>query len=124
MSFITFQQAKARGIIPWTNPIIEFSNYRVYNDKYPVSQLHYLFVPVTSAPAQVANVLEQAYRYGLQLVDDIDTNFTGFNVGINSGVSSGQTIMYPHVHLIMRTDGDCEDPRGGVRGVIPERQKY
>jgi ATP adenylyltransferase len=32
--------------------------------------------------------------------------------------------MYPHIHLIPRTDGDCADPRGGVRGVIPEKQKY
>jgi len=40
------------------------------------------------------------------------------------GESAGQTVMYPHIHLIPRTTGDCVDPRGGVRGVIPEKQKY
>jgi len=28
------------------------------------------------------------------------------------------------VHLIPRRHGDVEDPRGGVRGVIPLKQKY
>jgi len=56
---------------------------------------------------------------------EADTNpITGFNVGINMGESAGQTCMYPHVHLIFRRDGDIENPAGGVRGVIPEKQKY
>ena len=32
--------------------------------------------------------------------------------------------MYPHVHLIPRRTGDMEDPRGGVRHVIPEKGNY
>jgi len=56
---------------------------------------------------------------------EADTNpITGYNIGINMGESAGQTCMYPHVHLIFRRDGDMEDPRGGVRGVIPSKQKY
>ncbi|NQW03683.1 MAG: HIT domain-containing protein [Acidobacteria bacterium] len=49
---------------------------------------------------------------------------TGFNVGINSGESAGQTIFHCHVHLIPRRPGDVEEPRGGVRGVIPGRAHY
>ena len=48
----------------------------------------------------------------------------GYNVGINSGLAAGQTIMHAHVHLIPRYRADTDDPRGGVRGVIPEKQKY
>jgi len=48
----------------------------------------------------------------------------GYNIGINIGKAAGQTIMHVHVHVIPRYWGDCEDPRGGVRGVIPEKQKY
>jgi diadenosine tetraphosphate (Ap4A) HIT family hydrolase len=48
----------------------------------------------------------------------------GYNVGINSGSAAGQTVMHAHVHLIPRYRGDTDDPRGGVRGVIPEKQKY
>ena len=47
-----------------------------------------------------------------------------FNVGINAGVTAGQTVMHVHIHVIPRRSGDMEDPRGGVRGVIPGRQKY
>ena len=43
---------------------------------------------------------------------------------MNCGVSAGQTVMHIHVHLIPRYDGDVENPRGGVRGVIPEKKDY
>ena len=53
-----------------------------------------------------------------------DPTITGFNVGINAGRSAGQTIFHVHLHLIPRRDGDVENPRGGVRGVIPNKQNY
>jgi len=59
-----------------------------------------------------------------QLILDHDTTVTGFNVGINAGSSAGQTVFHVHVHLIPRRDGDVAEPRGGVRGVIPGKQKY
>ncbi|WP_083337460.1 HIT family protein [Burkholderia vietnamiensis] len=48
----------------------------------------------------------------------------GFNVGVNIGLASGQTIPHVHVHLIPRYLGDTPNPRGGVRGVIPDKQTY
>ena len=48
----------------------------------------------------------------------------GYNIGINSGESAGQTVMHLHVHLIPRYKGDVENPRGGIRGIIPEKQNY
>ena len=48
----------------------------------------------------------------------------GFNVGVNVGSAAGQTVAHVHVHVIPRYDGDVEDPRGGVRWVIPERADY
>jgi len=53
-----------------------------------------------------------------------DKSITGFNIGINQGEDAGQTVMHLHIHLIPRRKGDVEDPRGGVRGVIPDKQKY
>jgi diadenosine tetraphosphate (Ap4A) HIT family hydrolase len=50
--------------------------------------------------------------------------FDAFNVGINMGAAAGQTVMYPHVHIIPRRTGDCADPVGGVRGVIPGQANY
>ena len=48
----------------------------------------------------------------------------GYNIGINCGPVSGQTIDHVHIHLIPRYVNDVKDPRGGVRGVIPSKQKY
>lgn len=48
----------------------------------------------------------------------------GFNVGINVGAAAGQTISHVHIHLIPRYHGDTPRPRGGVRGVIPDKQSY
>ena len=55
---------------------------------------------------------------------DIDKSISGFNIGTNIGKDAGQSIMHCHIHLIPRRKGDVEDPRGGVRGVIPSKQKY
>ena len=48
----------------------------------------------------------------------------GFNVGINCGETAGQTIFHCHVHLIPRRRGDVENPRGGVRHLIPGKGSY
>lgn len=57
-------------------------------------------------------------------IESSDTTVTGFNIGINNGESAGQTIFHCHIHLIPRRDGDIENPRGGVRGVIPSKMIY
>lgn len=56
----------------------------------------------------------------------IDKKFkpAGYNIGFNVGKAAGQTIMHCHCHLIPRYLGDVSEPRGGVRGVIPEKRDY
>ena len=53
-----------------------------------------------------------------------DNLVTGFNIGVNAGKDAGQSIFHAHVHLIPRRKGDVENPRGGVRGVIPHKREY
>jgi diadenosine tetraphosphate (Ap4A) HIT family hydrolase len=53
-----------------------------------------------------------------------DSDVVGFNVGVNVGVVAGQTVMHCHIHLIPRRRGDTENPRGGVRGVVPAKMAY
>ena len=55
---------------------------------------------------------------------NLDIGISGFNIGVNIGEDAGQSIMHCHIHLIPRRKGDVKDPKGGVRGVIPEKQKY
>ena len=57
-------------------------------------------------------------------IQEKDKDVSGFNIGINVGEDAGQTIFHCHIHLIPRRKGDMENPKGGVRGVIPEKQKY
>ena len=54
----------------------------------------------------------------------LDESITGFNVGMNIGKDAGQTIFHCHIHIIPRRQGDTPNPKGGVRGVIPLKQKY
>lgn len=66
----------------------------------------------------------------MKLVDqakqDLDSEFQpdGYNIGINEGAAAGQTVPHLHIHLIPRYKGGQDDPRGGVRWIIPEKAKY
>jgi ATP adenylyltransferase len=53
-----------------------------------------------------------------------DVTVEGFNIGVNNGEVAGQSVPHVHVHLIPRRRGDVENPRGGVRGVIPRKASY
>ena len=70
------------------------------------------------------NAIQELLSKQRQDITDQDPYVTGFNVGINAGRSAGQTIFHVHVHLIPRREGDVEEPRGGVRGVIQSKQSY
>ncbi|MDA8095887.1 MAG: HIT family protein [Betaproteobacteria bacterium] len=98
-------------------------------DKHPVTEGHLLVLPRRHVTNWFdANREEQAAL--LALLDEgrslLETRFApdGYNIGINVGEAAGQTIMHLHMHLIPRRHGDCADPRGGVRGVIPSKQRY
>ncbi|MEZ5560630.1 MAG: DUF3427 domain-containing protein [Pseudomonadales bacterium] len=99
-------------------------------DLYPVSPGHALIVTrrhiptwFDATPAELAalfNGIEMA-RSAI-ITDHVPAD--GFNIGVNIGAAAGQTIDHLHVHVIPRRAGDVEDPRGGVRYVIPERANY
>jgi diadenosine tetraphosphate (Ap4A) HIT family hydrolase len=107
---------------PWT--IIEFrtKDYWVFKDAFPVSEGHLLFVPTQEAFSNIVECFKAAYKFGYEGV--ISERWDAFNVGQNCGEAAGQTVMYPHIHMIPRRIGDMEDPRGGVRHVIPNKGNY
>jgi ATP adenylyltransferase len=99
-------------------------------DSYPVTALHTLVIPKRHA-ATFFDLFEPERRAINQLLDEIRTDIvkkdalvSGFNIGMNSGETAGQTIDHAHVHLIPRRQGDVQEPRGGVRGVIPGKAVY
>jgi ATP adenylyltransferase len=99
-------------------------------DAYPVTPLHTLVIPARHS-GDFFDLVHPERTDLCRMLDELkgqivseDTTVTGFNVGMNAGSSAGQTIFHCHVHLIPRRDGDVADPRGGVRGVIPDKQAY
>ena len=120
----TLEKAQADGRAPWTNVFLDTRDFVVYNDIYPVTPGHTLVVPRENTQENILKCFKFAMEMGTMNIEAETNPITGFNIGINMGVSAGQTCMYPHVHLIFRRDGDMEDPAGGVRGVIPNKQKY
>ncbi len=70
---------------------------------------------------------QSACMFMLNKVKDVITEIyqpDGFNIGINVGEKAGQTVNHVHIHLIPRYTGDVDKPRGGVRGVIPDKRSY
>ena len=74
-------------------------------------------------PAEVSaiNDLLAKQKNSLQ---EADPTIDGFNIGMNCGETAGQTIFHCHVHLIPRRKGDVENPRGGIRHLIPGKGFY
>lgn len=98
-------------------------------DKYPVTDGHTLIIPKRHFSEYFdMTKIEQSAIHDLLIIRKKqlmwDTQIKGFNIGINSGQVAGQTIFHCHVHFIPRRKGDLDDPRGGVRGVIPSKMKY
>ena len=112
------------------NIIFEDETFYVIRDAYPVTKDHTLIILNEHDKTyfdledkdivQLNNIIKSQKK---SLMDE-DNSITGFNIGINQGESAGQTVIHLHIHLIPRRKGDVNDPRGGVRGVIPSKQKY
>lgn len=98
-------------------------------DQYPVSSGHALIIPKRHIgswfDATVAEQLElfELLRSTRQEVEKT-RNPGGYNIGVNIGIDAGQTVPHLHVHLIPRYQNDVENPRGGVRHVIPHLADY
>jgi len=99
-------------------------------DTYPVSELHCLIIPkrhvldyfeLTNEEIVACNDLIKIIKEEILIKDK---NVKGFNIGTNAGKIAGQSIMHCHIHLIPRREGDVENPQGGVRSVIPQKQHY
>ena len=103
--------------------------YSIY-DQYPVTKHHTLIIPRRHVSGffdlyrPEIEAIHDLLRQAQKAIGGLDKTVTGFNVGVNSGEDAGQTIFHCHIHLIPRRKGDAPNPRGGVRGVIPNKQSY
>lgn len=109
-----------------------FENKYFYSvmDSYPVTKLHILIISKVHK-SSFFNLNKYTYKNLFDLVlktkkyvQSVDKKVLGFNVGFNDGKYAGQTIDHFHLHVIPRRKGDQKNPKGGIRGVIPAKQKY
>ena len=103
----------------------------IIRDKaYPVTKHHTLIISnrhiddYFKLTSEELNELNQILKEQKEKLKLLDSTISGYNVGVNIGKDAGQSIMHCHIHLIPRRKGDVDDPKGGVRGVIPSKQKY
>lgn len=98
-------------------------------DKYPVAKGHMLIIPYRHFDNYFDATREEKISI-IDLIDEakslLDEKYSphGYNIGVNVGVPAGQSVMHLHVHVIPRYRGDSENPKGGVRGVIPWKRTY
>ena len=99
-------------------------------DAFPVTERHALIIPhrhtqdYFSLTHEELLACDDLLRKARQLVKISDPSVQGFNIGANVGDVAGQTIFHCHIHLIPRRRGDVENPRGGVRRLIPGKGAY
>ena len=98
-------------------------------DGFPVSPGHALIIPRRHV-ASFFDLTEEERQDLLSLLDRVKGigeekyHPDGYNIGVNVGAAAGQSVFHVHMHLIPRYVGDVQNPKGGVRGVIPSKQKY
>jgi diadenosine tetraphosphate (Ap4A) HIT family hydrolase len=97
-------------------PIFETEFTAVFRDRYPCVEGHTLFIPKKDTPEYVGKSYELAYQTAQDWV--AEGIMAGYNVGMNIGNCAGQTIYWPHIHLIPRHEGDA-DRKGGMRYAHP-----
>lgn len=96
-------------------------------DTTPLNPGHALVIPRRHEPdflALTEHELTDIFRLAKDVRAALAASANGFNVGANVGVAAGQTVNHAHLHVIPRFRGDVEDPRGGIRWIIPARARY
>lgn len=115
--------------LPESAVIARNTHCLAFRDRFPVSPGHTLIIPRRHAsglsdltPDELSALFELVPM--IQKMISREFNPDGFNIGINDGRAAGQTVMHLHLHVIPRHDGDVDDPRGGVRWVLPDQAVY
>lgn len=112
-----------------TRLVSESESAIVLRDGFPVADGHTLVIPrrhvqsifqLSSADQAALWVLVASIRE--KLLRDVSAD--AINIGVNDGWAAGQTVEHAHIHLIPRRQGDVEDPRGGIRNIIPSKSRY
>lgn len=118
-----------QNFMPNKKPLLQNKLAIAYFDEFPVSKGHILIISKRHATTFFDLTKEEQISL-ITLLNEckeyIDKKYNpdGYNVGLNCGEFAGQSVMHVHMHLIPRYKGDVSNPRGGVRGIIPNKKNY
>ncbi|WP_277631178.1 HIT family protein [Atopococcus tabaci] len=97
-----------------------------FYDESPSSLGHFLVITKRHVPdffeltpeehSAVSELLVQAKKL-------VDREFqpAAYNIGANCGTAAGQSVRHAHFHLIPRYEGDVQNPKGGIRNILPKQ---
>lgn len=128
--YLFVADSASKKVCDWSSKPIAYAFY----DNYPVTTGHMLIVPARHVTTffdlneaeltAINNLLQLLPKWFEHSFGNAERKVEGWNIGWNCGEVAGQSIMHAHCHLIPRRKGDHPNPRGGVRGVIPEKADY
>lgn len=104
--------------------IIENENAFAVYDSFPVTKGHALIIPKEEVKS-IFDLSDEKYLDCFELLKNLKIlmeekfHCQGFNIGINNGITAGQTVYHAHIHVIPRYENDMESPRGGIRKMFP-----
>ena len=108
----------------------EYKHFYIIRDAFPVTPLHSLIITkrhvvsyfqCSKAELEEIPIILDTQKTELKYLDN---EIRGYNIGMNIGEDAGQSIFHCHIHIIPRREDDTPNPRGGIRGVISEKQNY
>jgi len=115
--------------IPQKQWLHQSEHFFIVPDKYPVSDGHLLIVSKLhrhdffELNGEEQNELTKLITKAKTIIEQTHSP-SGYNIGMNCGAAAGQTVFHFHCHVIPRYEGDVENPRGGIRNVIPGMGDY
>ena len=115
--------------IPQSAILFKNKFFFVIKDSFPVSPGHLLIISNSlsedyfTLSSEEKDNLSEVLEIAKEIIEK-NYNPDGYNIGMSCCETAGQTIFHFHCHLIPRYKGDVENPRGGVRGVIPNKMSY
>ena len=94
-------------------------DFNVMGQDASFTQNEFLFIKSSAVTEIIDNVENYPQLRGIVGNAAATRNAIG-----NLGEAAGQSVFHCHMHLIPRYKGDVSNQKGGVRGVIPSKQKY
>jgi diadenosine tetraphosphate (Ap4A) HIT family hydrolase len=115
--------------IPEQDILFKNDFFFIIADRYPVSPGHLLIISneVREDYFHLSDEEKSQFPKMLEIAKSIiESQYKpdGYNLGMNCGLSAGQTIFHFHCHVIPRYKGDMENPRGGVRHCVAGKGDY